>query len=374
MKVDWLVVGAGFTGATIAERLASRGERVLVIDRRDHIAGNAHDRYNERNHLVHQYGPHIFHTNSEKVWTYLSQFTSWRPYEHRVLGRVEGQLVPIPFNLASLATLLPSAKATAIERELLATYGMDTKVPILSLRQTTSPDLQWLADYIYEHVFLGYTTKMWGLTPEELDPSVTGRVPVHISHDDRYFQDRYQAMPEDGYTVLFQKMLSHANIEVQLGTDLQDVEGQVAYSGLVYTGSLDALFDHELGPLAYRSLDFRYESHDEDLRQPVGTVNYPGPDGPTRSTEQKHLTGQQVPGTTLVWEYPKAHRPGESEAYYPIPQQQNRALYEAYLRLAETRRPNMVLAGRLADYKYYNMDQAVGRALALVEKDARLQR
>lgn len=368
MRHDWVIVGAGFTGAVLAERIANElDQRVLVIDRRSHIAGNAHDAHDDAGILVHTYGPHIFHTNSTKVWNYLSRFTEWRPYFHRVLGLVEGQLVPIPFNLNSLYALFPPRLAARLEDRLTERYAFGARVPILQLRQSADPELKMLAQYVYQQVFEGYTKKQWGLAPEELDASVTGRVPVLISRDDRYFQDTYQAMPLEGYTRLFERMLDHPNIEVQLSTEFADVAPPEG-ARVVFTGAIDEFYRYQFGPLEYRSLRFVFETRDVEQHQPVGTVNYPTNFDYTRTTEQKHLTGQTASRTTLITEYPEAHRPGENEAYYPVPRDANQALYQQYLGLSAGQDERLFFAGRLADYKYYNMDQAVARALQLFEQ------
>jgi UDP-galactopyranose mutase len=275
MKVDYLIVGAGFTGATLAERLASAGKRVLVVDRRDHIGGNAYDEYDPHGVLVHRYGPHIFHTNSKKVWDYLSQFTEWRPYYHRVRAVVEGKEIPLPFSLASLRALFSPRLADKLEEKLIAHYGYGARVPILGLREAEDPDLRFLADYVYRNVFEGYTLKQWGLRPEELSPTVTARVPVLVSYDTRYFQDTYQAMPKEGYTALFRRMLAHPNIKVLLGADWREVEGEVRFDRLVFTGPIDEFFGYLHGPLPYRSLRFALEHHPLPYVQGVGTVNCP---------------------------------------------------------------------------------------------------
>lgn len=369
MQTDYLIVGAGYTGAVLAERIASQlDKKVLVVDRRNHIAGNAFDTIDEAGVLVHLYGPHIFHTNSKKVWDYLSQFTGWRPYEHRVLGVIDGKLVPIPFNFETIDALFPAGLAARYCDALVDRFGFDKKVPILKLREADDPLLTGLADFVYEKVFRGYTVKQWALTPEELGPGVTGRVPVRLNRDDRYFDDRYQAMPAAGYTEMFRRILTHPNITVMLGADGLEVMNTVQYRRAIYTGALDALFDYELGPLAYRSLRFVPERVDREWFQPVGTVNYPNSEDFTRITEWKHLTGQRLPNTSILREYPQAHVPGQNEPYYPIPRDENRAHYERYVALATERYGDRLLfAGRLADYNYYNMDQACARALSLFE-------
>ncbi|HET6724726.1 MAG TPA: UDP-galactopyranose mutase [Gammaproteobacteria bacterium] len=369
MYFDAVVVGAGFTGSTIAERLASRFDQtVLIIDRRDHIGGNAYDEHNRDGILVHKYGPHIFHTNSERVWRYLSQFTEWRPYEHHVLGSVEGALVPIPFNFNTLRMLFPEVMARRLEEKLVACYGFGGRVPILKLRESDDAEVKELAQYVYKHVFESYTRKQWGLEPDELSPHVTARVPVRLSRDDRYFQDTYQAMPADGYARLFRRLLHHPNIRLMLNTDYRDIESDVGCDAIYYTGPIDEYFNYRYGPLPYRSLRFDVRTEGRDRHQPVGTVNYPCQYDYTRITEQKHLTGQKSQVTTLVYEYPRAHTPGETEPYYPIPRDETKCIYAKYRQAARKLDGKVTFCGRLGGYQYYNMDQAVATALANVER------
>ena len=371
MRVDWLIVGAGFTGCTLAERIASQlGQKVIIVERRDHIGGNAYDLYNEHGLLVHKYGPHIFHTNSDEVWNYLSQFTEWRPYYHRVLALVEGRKVPVPFNLNSLYMVFPPRFAAKLETLLIREFGYGKRVPILRLMEHAKGDLRFLAQYVYDNIYLGYTLKQWGVKPEELDPSVTGRVPLVISRDDRYFSDRYQAMPRLGYTELFRKMLRHPNIRVLLNTDYKEIVGEVRFNRMIYTGPIDAFFDYMHGPLPYRSLRFEFVNLGVEWYQEVATINYPNEQEFTRVTEQKHLSGQRLPSTTLVYEYPEPYRPGQNEPFYPVPQEVNRERYRLYLKEAERLRKTVLFVGRLADYMYYNMDQAVARALKLFRDEA----
>lgn len=370
MKIDWLVVGAGFTGCVLAERIATQlNQKVLIVERRDHIGGNAYDYYDEHGVLVHKYGPHIFHTNSKKVWEYLSQFTEWRFYYHQVLAVVDGKKIPVPFNLNSLYALFPPKYAEKLEELLIKHYGFGVKVPILKMRESAEGDLRFLADYIYEKVFYGYTLKQWELRPEELDPSVTGRVPVYISRDNRYFQDRYQAMPRNGYTEMFRRMLRHPKIKILLNTDYREILGEVKFNRMIYTGPIDEFFDYVYGPLPYRSIRFEFMTLNQELYQEVGTVNYPNEYDFTRITELKHLSGQQLPKTTIVIEYPEQYIPGKNEPYYPVPREENRELYEKYLKEAEKLKDEVLFAGRLADYRYYNMDQAVARALTLFRNE-----
>ncbi|MFC2254938.1 UDP-galactopyranose mutase [Labrys portucalensis] len=366
---DWLIVGAGFTGAVLAERLASRADkRVLLIDRRKHLGGNAYDCLNEHGHLFHQYGPHIFHTNSQQVVDYLSLFTNWRPYEHRVVAIIEDRLIPIPFNLTGIEILFSSAEAEKLRDLLVNSYGFGQKVPILRMRDSEHAGIRDLADFIYQNVFHGYTTKQWGLAPEQLSPSVTARVPVNISYDDRYFADSFQKMPLEGYTRLFERLTSHSNITLALDTDYEQVASQISFGNAVHTGAVDEFFSYELGHLPYRSLRFDFATLRQSCHQPVGTVNYPTSQAFTRITEMAHLTGQWSEATTVVVEYPQAHQPGLTTPYYPIPQDDNQNLHRRYLQFAAREAPNIQFAGRLGDYRYYNMDQAVGHALAIFTK------
>lgn len=353
---DWIVVGAGFAGSVLAERLASqRGERVLVIDRRPHIAGNAYDHHDAAGILVHQYGPHIFHTNSEAVADYLSQFTRWRDYEHRVLARVDDMLVPIPINLDTINRL----------------YGLDLDSDgmeaFLAARREVPPEIRSSEDVVvatvgrelYEKFFRGYTRKQWGMDPSELSKAVTARIPTRTNRDDRYFGDSFQKMPADGYTAMFRRMLDHPKIEIALGVDLAEIRGKVAYRRMIFTGPVDEYFGFRLGRLPYRSLQFRHETLDTEWHQPVAVVNYPQTERFTRVTEYKHLTGQVHPKTSITYEYPSA----EGDPYYPVPRPENEALYQRYQALARSCR-DVWFVGRLATYRYYNMDQVVGQALA----------
>lgn len=368
MKFDWLIVGAGFTGAVLAERIASElDKKVLIVERRRHIGGNAYDYYDQHGILVHKYGPHIFHTNSKKVWDYLSRFTEWRPYYHRVLAYVEGQLVPVPFNLNAIRQLFPVRLAERLEEKLISFFGYGARVPILRLIEVEDKDLRFLADYVYRYVFEGYTLKQWGVKPEELDPSVTGRVPILVSRDDRYFQDTYQAIPKEGYTILFSRMLNHPNIKILLGVDWKEIEGEVKFDRMIFTGPIDEFFGYLHGPLPYRSLKFNFLHYSIPQYQPVAQINYPNEHPFTRITEFKHLTGQVHPGTTVALEYSEAYRPGENEPYYPVPKEENQEQYERYKKEA-AKLKTVLFVGRLADYRYYNMDQAVARALKVFEK------
>ena len=368
MGVDWIVVGAGFTGATFAERMATAGRRVLIVDRRAHIGGNAHDETNAHGILVHRYGPHIFHTNSEAVWRYLGKFTEWRAYEHRVLGLVEGKLVPIPFNLDSLAALFSKKAAARIESALITQYGFGKRVPILKLRTSEQPDIRDFADYVYRNVFEGYTLKQWQLRPEELSASVTARVPISVSRDARYFQDIFQAIPLRGYAEMFRRMLEHPNIVVALNYDWKRSMIKGRHTRVLFTGAIDEFLDYRFGPLPYRSIRFEERTLQKPQEQPVGTINYPNDYNFTRITEQKIITGQQAPVTTLITEFPRSHEPGRTIAHYPIPRDENRLLYGKYAAAVKAEFPDVCFAGRLADYQYYDMDQACARALKLASE------
>ena len=382
-RYDCLIVGAGMAGAVAARELAEQGgQKVLVLERRNHVGGNMYDRFDERGVLIHQYGPHIFHTNSKRVFDYLSRFTRWRLYEHQVVANIpdgEGRLeYPVPFNLVSLRTAFPPEQAEKLEEKLVAAYGREKKVTILQLRQAPDPELAALADYVYDHVFVRYTMKQWGQTPEEIDPATTARVPVFLSEDCRYFQDEYQGMPLEGYTPLFLSLLDHPNITVELNTDAGQrlrLEGErvlldeEAFSGtVIYTGAADELFACRYGRLPYRTLDFAFESYPVDFWQSHGTVNYTVDRDYTRITEFKYLTGQDLPGTTTIMkEYSRAYTGAAGEVpYYAVINGESNALYARYKALAD-RIPNFHLLGRLAEYKYYNMDAIAARALELCD-------
>ena len=385
MQYDTLIVGAGFAGAVTARRLAEAGRRVLVLEKHDHIGGNAYDRPDAAGVLIHQYGPHIFHTNDKEVYDFLSRFTKWRDYQHTVAanipaadgGRTE---MPVPFNLVSLRLAFGPEKAAELEQKLLDAYGAGTKVTILQLRQNTDPDLKALAQYVYDHVFVRYTMKQWGKTPEEIDPAVTARVPVFLSEDCRYFQDAYQGMPLEGYTVLFENMLRHENITLRTGCDARErlrfedapAGGQIYFDGapfggdVIYSGPADELFGCCFGRLPYRTLDFKFETYPQDVWQSHGTVNYTMDEDYTRITEFKYLTGQVLPGaTTIVKEYSRAYTGAEDEIpYYAIANDDTAALYARYAEKA-AHFPRLHLLGRLAEYRYYNMDAIVAGALRL---------
>lgn len=356
---DYLVVGAGFAGSVLAERLARTGKKVIIIDKRDHVGGNAYDYFNRDGILIHKYGPHIFHTNSKEVFEYLGQFTAWRPYEHRVLASVDGQLVPIPINQNTINKLYGLNLSS---EEVEAFYNTKAE-KITPVRTSEDVVVSKVGRDLYEKFFRGYTKKQWDLDPCELDASVTARVPARTNRDDRYFTDTYQAMPLHGYTKMFQKMLSHPNIKIMLNTDYKEVMDFLPYQYMIYTGPIDSFFNYCFGKLPYRSLDFKFETVDTEVYQSTGTINYPNEQAYTRITEFKYLTGQKHNKTTIVYEYPKA----EGDPYYPVPRPENAEIYKKYQQLA-TSMTNTFFVGRLATYKYYNMDQVVAQALTLYKK------
>lgn len=367
-KVKNLIVGCGLSGMVLAERIASvLHEKVLVIDKRNHIGGNIFDYKDEATGVtVHQYGPHVFHTNDKQVWDYLSGFTKWHRFMYRVKAVMDGIEVNIPFNLDSLHKVFPSQMADKLEAKLIEKFGFNKKVPILELRQSNDKDLEFLAQYVYEKVFLGYTVKQWGVKPEDLDASVSGRVPVYISRDDRYFQDKYQAIPADGYTEMAKKIIKHKLIDVYVDTDFKDVRQEVEYERLFYTGAIDEFFDYKFGALPYRSLDLVFEKYDTEHLQSGPQMNYPENYDYTRSVEYKYYLDEKSDKTVVSYEYPCEYQAGKNERYYPIPNAETTALYAKYQAEAQKLK-NVYFLGRLGDYKYYNMDQAVKRALDVFE-------
>jgi UDP-galactopyranose mutase len=357
---DYLVVGAGFAGSVLAERLSSVGKRVLIVDRRPHIGGNAYDHYDDAGILVHRYGPHIFHTKSERVVDYLSQFTEWRPYEHRVKAQVDGKLLPMPINLDTVNELY-SLDLTSDE---LTLFFAERSEPVERARTSEDVVVGTVGRDLYETFFRGYTRKQWGLDPSELDASVTARVPTRTNRDDRYFTDWFQAMPLHGYTRMFERMLVRPGIKILLNTDYREIEDVIPYRRMIFTGPVDEYFDCCFGKLPYRSLEFEFETYDEPVHQAAPVVNYPSEDVPyTRCTEFKYLSGQEHPKTTVVRERSRA----EGDPYYPVPRPENAELYKKYKRLAEET-PDVTFVGRLATYKYYNMDQVVAQALSVFDR------
>lgn len=368
MRYDYLIVGAGFSGCVLAERIATQlNKKCLIVEKRNHIGGNSYDYFNDDGVLIHKYGPHIFHTQMKKVWDYLSEFTEWIPYEHKVKAVIDGKEVVVPFNLNSIHEVFPKEKADRLEKLLNETYGSGVKIPILKLRETSNQELKELAEFIYEKVFLGYNIKQWGMKPEDLDPSVSGRVPVFLSRDDRYFQDTYQAIPKYGYTRMFEKIINHKNISIMLQTDYKNIIDDVNYENMIYTGHIDYYYDFKLGRLPYRTLNFDFQTLDMKYFQSGAQINYPNDHDYTRITEFKHLTKQNHNKTTIAYEYPEEYIFGKNDPYYPILNKENLVLFEKYKELANKEK-NVYFVGRLADYKYYNMDQTVGVALQLFEK------
>ncbi len=354
---DYLIVGAGYAGSILAERLARGwGKRVLLVDRRPHIGGNAYDHYNDAGILVHKYGPHIFHTNSKEVFDYLSRFTPWRQYQHHVLASVDGQLVPIPINLDTINQLY-GLNLSAFQMDDFLAGRAEKREPV---RTSEDVVINKVGRELYEKFFRGYTRKQWGLDPSELDAQVTARVPTRTNRDTRYFTDAYQAMPLHGFTRMFHNMLDHPNIKVMLNTDYREVKELIPYHELIYTGPVDEYFDFAYGKLPYRCLEFKHETHNQKFLQPVAVINYPNDYAYTRVTEFKHLTGQEHPKTSIVYEFPQA----EGDPYYPIPRAENAELYKKYQALAEAAK-GVHFVGRLATYRYYNMDQVAAQALTV---------
>jgi UDP-galactopyranose mutase len=357
---DYLVVGAGFSGAVVASQMARRfNKRVMLVDRRSHVGGNAYDHRDAAGILVHKYGPHIFHTQSKDVFDYLSQFTEWRNYEHRVLASVDGKLVPIPINLDTVNIL----HGRNLKVDELEDYLQSIAENPAAIRTSEDVVVSRVGRDLYEKMFRGYTRKQWGLDPSELDASVTARIPVRMSRDDRYFSDLYQAMPLRGFTAMFENMLDHPNIRIELNTDYRDVLKAVKYRELVYTGPVDEYFEYRFGKLPYRSLQFQHKTLNVERLQPVAVINYPQEHDYTRVTEFKHLTGQKHAKTSIVYEYPC----DGGDPYYPVPRPENASLYKQYEALA-AQTPKVHFTGRLATYKYYNMDQVVAQALTLCKK------
>ena len=376
MQYDWIIVGAGITGAVAARTLAEAGKSVLVLEKRDHIAGNAYDELDDAGVLIHRYGPHIFHTNDEEVWQFLSRFTEWRTYRHKVLAEIDGEYMPVPFNLNSLVIAFGYRKAEQMKKVLFEKYGEGNNVSILELRSADEPLLGELAEFVYENVFKYYTVKQWGMKPEDIDPAVTARVPIRLSKENGYFTDQYQGIPGDGYTAMFTSMLEHPAITVRLnahaGALLAFSEGKILFEGapfggkVLYTGPLDELFGYSFGRLPYRSLDFKLETLKKEYAQLCGTVNYTVSEDYTRITEFKHLTGQKCPVTTIMKEYSKPC--GEADVpYYPVANEESHALYARYAAEA-AKYPALILGGRLGEFRYYNMDAAAASALRLCRK------
>lgn len=375
---DYIIIGSGFAGAVVAQKMAEKGKKVLILEKRDHIGGNCYDENDEHGILIHKYGPHIFHTNSKEVYDYLSKYTKWYDYSHEVVANLNGNFIPVPFNLNTLKIVYGEEKAQKLREKLIDQYGYGTRVPILKLRENTDEDIRAIADFVYENIFLKYTMKQWGQTPEQIDPAVTGRVPVLISEDNRYFQDKYQGMPLEGFTLLFKNMLSQEGITIRLNTDAKQVlsfkedgiyfEDDKFEGKIVYTGPIDELFDCKYGRLPYRTLRFDMTYLAEEDYQPKAVVNYTVSEDFTRITEFKKLTGQKAEGTTIMKEYPLAYTGKAGEIpYYAISSEDNINMYNKYVELTK-KYDNMYLLGRLAEYKYYNIDGIVEKALNLAKE------
>lgn len=375
---DVIIVGAGTAGCVAARQLAERQKKVLILEKKNHIAGNCFDREDEHGVLIHLYGPHIFHTGKEEVFSYLSRFTKWREFHHEVVANIHGKAVPVPFNLHTLKAVYGENKGRELEKKLLQIYGADTKVPILELMNHEDEELRMIGKYVYDNIYVYYTMKQWGKKPEEIDPSVTARVPVNISYDNGYFSDKYQGVPLNGFTEMFKNMLNHENITVKLQTEAKEVlelhgssvwyEGEAFAGDVIFTGPLDEFFDCRYGRLPYRTLHFVFEHYEQDDFQGHAVVNYTVDEEYTRITEYRHLTGQNCAGTTISKEYPSAYTGEDGQIpYYAIANEENQKLYETYRREVEGI-GNFHLLGRLAEYQYYNIDVMVEKALRLAEK------
>ncbi|MCE5215149.1 MAG: UDP-galactopyranose mutase [Methanobacterium sp.] len=377
---DYIIVGAGLAGSVLAERITNiLGKKVLILEKRNHIGGNCYDYIDKNGIQVHKYGPHIFRTDLKHIYDYLSQFTDWNLYQHEVLGLIDGKKVPIPFNLNTLHELLPENLVEQLEKQLIEHFGFDVKVPILELKKTQDKDLKFLADFIYQKVFLNYTMKQWGFKPEDLDPSVTGRVPVYISKDNRYFQDKYQGIPKEGYTKLFEKMLDSPNIKIMLNTDYNEIMEinpceislfDKKYDGkIIFTGEIDEFFKYKYGKLPYRSLSFKFETIKKEYFQEVATVNYPNNNDFTRITEFKHFKPIKTNKTSIAKEYSHEYDKNVKGdiPYYPIPRDKNSEIYEKYKNEAQTVE-NVIFIGRLAEYRYYSMDNVIESALKVFKE------
>lgn len=371
-KITNIVVGAGFSGATIANLIANNlNEKVIVIDQKNHIAGNCYDYRDQNGIMIHKYGSHIFHTNNKKVWEYLKQFTDFNTYMHEVVGVIDGIEAHIPFNFNTLYQVFPATMAKNIEKKLLSKFEYNTKIPILEFQKQNDDDLKYLANYVYEKIFLNYTTKQWGKAPQEIDGAVTARVPVFLSKDNRYFQDKYQGIPLNGYTKIVEKMLSHPNIKIILNKNFKNFKDKninlLKNARIFYTGSIDEYFNYKFGQLPYRSVNFKFEEHNMEFYQSHACINYPNNYDFTRVHEYKHYLSDKSSKTVIAKEYSEAFILGKNERYYPINSEENKKLYDKYLIEAQ-KENNVHFLGRLGDYKYYNMDITIARAMELFEE------
>ncbi len=363
-----LIIGAGISGIVLARLLAEKNQKVLIIEKRNNIGGNCYDYIDKNGINIHKYGPHIFRTDNGKIWQFLSRFTAWHEYKHKVRAIIEGKEIPIPVNFTSIDTLFDTTKAKVFKEKLISKYGKNEKVPILELKKTDDKDLRELAAFIYEKVFYHYTLKQWDLKPEELAGDALARVPVYTSYYDGYFTEKYQAIPQNGYTKMFENILNHPNIKVQLNTDFKDLKN-TKYKYLFYSGPIDEYFNYRLGALPYRSLNFEFKTLPQKQFQSVAVVNYTSKEPFTRITEFKHFFNQKIGQTTVAYEYPAAFELNKNERYYPIPKQENEQLYKKYLQLAEKEK-NIYFIGRLGEYKYYSMQSAIAAIFELVKKIA----
>ena len=366
-----IVVGCGFSGAVIANLIADKlNQKVIIIDKKNHIAGNSYDYRDKNNIMIHKYGSHIFHTNNEKVWSFLKRFSDFNNYIHKVDVVIDGKKVQIPFNFNTLYQLFSETTAKKIKEKLLEKYNYGAKIPILEFQKQNDEDLKFLAKYVYEKIFLNYTIKQWELKPNEIDKTITSRVPLCLDNDNRYFQDKYQGIPINGYTNLIEKIINHPNIKVVLNSDYKNFKKQnselIKNSRIFYTGSIDEFFDYEYGMLPYRSLKFEFEEHNKEFYQSCACINYPNDFSFTRIHEFKYYLGDKSKKTMIAKEYPQKFKFEENERYYPIINEENIKLYNKYLKKAENFK-NIYFLGRLGDYKYYNMDLAVLRAIELFE-------